>query len=276
MSYTKIIAKGKEERKDIAAHIIMEAGSSGVEEISKGSNINIIGFIETEQSLNISQIKKELSKVGYSLSVSEYNETGWEHKWKKGIKPVSVGSFFVRPTWSKAKTPSGKKLIMIDPGMAFGTGTHPTTKLCLKAISEVISVKGKTVLDVGTGSGILAIGAFKLKASKVMGTDNDPVALKVARANTRLNKSSISFSGRNLSSLKGGFDVVIANIISGTLKELKKELKGKVKKGGALILSGILNNEVDDLQNSFTDDSFIKEKNLKSGEWSAIVMSRKP
>ena len=189
------------------------------------------------------------------------------------------GLFTVKPTWTKTPPKANKILIDINPGMAFGTGSHETTRLCLKALANILETDGKkalkSVLDVGTGTGILAIGAAKVGAKNIIGTDIDPVAVKVARKNVKLNKVSLSLTTRELGKVPGEFNTVFANILAGELMRLADKLTKKVKKGGYLILSGILTTEAKEVRDHFlSEKKFEKYKNYKQGEWSCIVLKK--
>lgn len=169
-------------------------------------------------------------------------EEDWADAWKVYFKPIRVGrSFIVKPTWEKAKTKAGDIVLEIDPGMAFGTGTHATTTLCLEALEEIVR-PGQKVYDLGTGSGILAIAAAKLGAA-AEGVDLDPVAVKVARENIALNRigDKVKVHRGDLgTALKGEADIVVANIIADVILSLLPDLSRILKKGGHFLASGII------------------------------------
>jgi ribosomal protein L11 methyltransferase len=142
--------------------------------------------------------------------------------------------------------------IVLDPGMAFGTGSHPTTALCLGALDRELSRRpGAAVLDVGTGSGLLAIAAARLGARRVAGTENDAAALEVARENAARNGVSVELSLSPPASVTGRFDVVVANILANTLVELAPEVASKVAPGGALYLSGLLAGQEEQVREAY-------------------------
>ncbi len=168
----------------------------------------------------------------------------WAHSWMAHYKPLQVGRrLWVVPSWCTPPEPDAINIIL-DPGLAFGTGDHPTTSLCLEWLSEQ-SLAGKTVLDYGCGSGILSIAALKLSAAQVYAVDIDAQALEVTRRNAAHNGIHSGLNVMLPSELPPGFqaDIVIANILFGTLIELAPDIKARVRPGGWLVLSGLLGND---------------------------------
>jgi ribosomal protein L11 methyltransferase len=209
--------------------------------------------------------------------VAEVADQDWGESWKKGLGPISVGRVFVRPSWVEAALPEGSAEVILDPGMAFGTGTHPTTALCLGALSDLLSARpGGAVLDVGTGSGLLAIAARKLGAGRVCGIDNDPVAVKVARENAALNGVALELGEQPLAEVSGTFDVVVANILANTLVELAEELARRVAPGGAAVVSGILVPQEEGVREAYQRAGLTPDPALdrRDGEWSALAFRR--
>lgn len=164
----------------------------------------------------------------------------WSTSWRQHIRAVTVGRLWVGPPWSVDEAPEGLERIVIEPKMAFGTGDHPTTSLCLAAVDSFMKEHpGATVLDVGTGTGVLGIAARRLGASRVVGTDNDPVSVELAKENAEANATpDVHFSEDTLDQVEGTFDLVVANILANTLIELSPLLVPKV--GRRLILAGVL------------------------------------
>ena len=179
--------------------------------------------------------------LGTELPV-EIAAQDWSVSWRAHHKVMQVGPrSWVIPPWEKA--PDGV-CVTIDPGMAFGTGSHPTTSLCLEACDELLAARpGASLLDVGTGSGVIALLAVKLGAGRVAGTENDLVALQAARAGAALNglpEERIEWLLLDPQAVPGRFDVVIANILLNTLEELAGQIAPRVAPGGRLVLSGLL------------------------------------
>jgi ribosomal protein L11 methyltransferase len=165
--------------------------------------------------------------------------------------------------------------VVLDPGMAFGTGTHPTTALCLAALGERVGARpGLSVLDVGTGSGLLAIAAKRLGAGRVVASDVDPEALRVARENAESNGVALEVTGADVHQIEGPFDLVVANILANTLVELAASLTAQVAPGGRLLLSGILGSQEDEVGRPFLDAGLLPEEVRRDGEWSLLSFRR--
>lgn len=162
-------------------------------------------------------------------------ERDWLAVWKEGLEPVTVGALTVTPPWIDA----GPDAVVIDPGQAFGTGHHETTTGCLAALQE-LHLAGRSVLDVGTGSGILAIAAARLGAGRVVGVDTDPLAVAAARANAAVNDVDVDVrEGSADAAAPERFDVVVANLDTDTLSRLATALADRLAPGGSLIASGV-------------------------------------
>ena len=208
----------------------------------------------------------------------EVPDQDWGEKWREGLAPISVGRVFVRPSWVAAGAPPGAVEVVLDPGMAFGTGSHPTTALCLATLSELFAEdRGASVLDVGTGSGLLAIAARKLGAREAHANDVDPVAVEVARENAVRNGVEVHVSGAPLSSLPGRFDVVVANILANTLVELAGEVASHLAPGGTAILSGILTPQEAVVRRAYVAAGLrpLEDLDRRDGEWSLLAFGRK-
>lgn len=199
------------------------------------------------------------AKIAVELS-SLATET-WMEGWKESFKPFATETFFVRPPWIQSSAPKPGLLdLVIEPGMAFGTGQHATTRLCLEELGALALVvksgghatklKGQRVFDVGTGTGILAIGAKKLGYGEVIGTDIEDDAILASEGNAKLNAVSVKFRKGSLPTsqeLGEGFDVVLANILAVVLIRLMDDLASITKSNGLLVLSGLLVEEVEEV-----------------------------
>ncbi|HZX34941.1 MAG TPA: 50S ribosomal protein L11 methyltransferase [Thermodesulfobacteriota bacterium] len=281
--WLELKARGRPETKDLAAALLIEKGSPGVlEGVDESGGSLVTGFIAAFRSEVLASLRQSLKAIGWRFDVSAYKDTDWEVEWKKYLKPVRAGVFFVKPTWKSVKKKKGLIVIDIDPGMAFGSGSHDTTKTCLKAISLVFrgpkswfkNPVNETFLDVGAGSGILAIAAKKLGVKKVVAIDNDPIAIKVASGNAGLNKVKISVSRDSVSRVKGRFSVVVANIQSNTLLRLKKDIEAKVAPKGVLVLSGILASEVGEVKAAYEKTGLELNSVIRSREWRTLILKR--
>jgi ribosomal protein L11 methyltransferase len=197
----------------------------------------------------------------------------WSETWKAGFQAFTVGRVFVRPSWIDAPVPPGAVEVVLDPGMAFGTGTHPTTSLCLAALAELVR-PGAALLDVGTGSGLLAIAGAKLGAARAAGTENDPVALEVARENAERNGVAVELHLAAPEEVLGAFEVVVANILANTLVALAPGIAAKVAPGGTLLLSGILGGQEDEVRAAYVARGLAAEPDRAEGEWRLLVLRR--
>lgn len=280
--WIELKARGPYKSKDSVTFLLVDSGSAGVleEEDSEGKDFSLSAYYPIEEQAKVSLLKKDIKRLNWTCTEKIFEEYDWHGAWKKNLKPINVsGLFTVKPTWKKSPSNANKILIDINPGMAFGTGSHETTRLCLKALANILETDGKKslqdVLDVGTGTGILAIGAAKVGAKNIIGTDIDPVAVKVARENVKLNKVKVSLTTRELGKVSGQFNVVFANILAGELMRLSGKLTKRTKKGGYVILSGILTTEAKEVRDHFLENKeFEKFKNYKQGEWSCIVLKK--
>ncbi|MCY6371822.1 50S ribosomal protein L11 methyltransferase [Clostridium ganghwense] len=207
------------------------------------------------------------------VTVNKVNEEEWENNWKKYYKPTKVGGkTVVKPIWEEYKPNNNEIVIELDPGMAFGTGTHETTRLCVKALEEYIK-EDSTVFDIGTGSGILAITAAKLNAKKVVGVDLDPVAVESAKQNVGYNDvDNIEILyGDLMEVVEGKADIVVANILADVIKILAEDVKKFIVDGGYFISSGIILDRKEDVIEKLEECGFEIEKTNIDGEWCCII-----
>ncbi len=216
----------------------------------------------------------------YTIEYQPIDEEDWAHAWKAFFWPQEITSrIVVKPTWRDFEKKPEQLIIEIDPGMAFGTGTHPTTSLCLKLLEEHLPAGG-TVLDVGTGSGILLIAAAKLGASQLTGVDVDAMAVDVARKNLNQNQVDPSIFileiGDLVQKVTGIYDVVVANILAEVIIDLLDDVVPFVKPGGLFICSGIIDASQSDVIEKMTHIGFELVDRRQDGEWVAFVGMRPP
>lgn len=234
-------------------------------------------FQQGSEKEKLPALKDFLAEAGISgvrVETREVQEEDWQDAWKAYYKPVSIGKHLViKPTWEEYSTRGDEIIIHMDPGQAFGTGTHPTTAMCLEMIEEFIK-PGDKVVDVGTGSGILAIAAARMGAAKVMAVDSDPVAVGAARENVRRNGLDAAVEvreGNLLDNVGGRFQLVIANILSSVIKELAPEAAGVLEAGGHFIASGIIKERLPEIRSVLEKTGFVIEKICEQGEWVALA-----
>ncbi|SCH37320.1 MULTISPECIES: 50S ribosomal protein L11 methyltransferase [unclassified Romboutsia] len=239
---------------------------------------NVMELVET-----IKQKVSSLTGFGIdigegSVSLGQVNEEDWANEWKKYYKPTKIGEkLVVKPTWENYEVQEGDLVIELDPGMAFGTGTHETTTMCMRELEKYVREDSK-VFDIGCGSGILAIAAAKLGAKDVIAVDLDEVAVKVAAENVAHNNVENSVKvlhGNLIDVVDDKADVVVANIIADIIKILAKDVHSCMKEDAVFISSGIIHAKVDEVKESLIENGFeiVEVKTL--GEWNAIVAKLK-
>jgi len=208
-----------------------------------------------------------------SLTIADQD---WLAEWKKGYEPIAVGrSLLICPSWKRDQARNTDRVVIeIDPGMAFGTGTHETTRSCLEMLEKYW--RGGSLLDVGAGTGILAIAAIKLQpGSRVVGFDVDPEAVEIALENAAINgvADEIEIEVNKLSSFHGqDFDVVLANLTADVIIPLAADFARVIKPTGALIVSGILREQADDVLSSLTGLNFTLIESKPDGEWITMAL----
>lgn len=211
-------------------------------------------------------------------TLSAVNSEDWSSSWKVHFKPLRVGKrLLIVPTWEDAAELPGDLVIRIDPGMAFGTGGHETTRLCLELLESVMEsgplLNIPSLLDLGTGSGILAMAASLLGAGRILALDIDPDAVEVARENLVLNQMSdlIECGTSPLETLTERFDIILANILAEELVRLAPYLTERLQSGGALILSGILAEKESLVRKGFSSQPLKYIQTASAGEWVAML-----
>jgi ribosomal protein L11 methyltransferase len=212
--------------------------------------------------------------------VSVIRNEDWANNWKVHFKPVRIGKrLVIKPTWEEYRELPGDLVIQIDPGMAFGTGAHPTTRMCLESLERIcFDVSGgklpDPVLDVGTGSGVLSIAAALLGATRITAIDIDPDAIRVTQENLELNQAekTVTASTSSLADLEGEYGVVVANILAEELVRLSSQLTAKVLPGGWLILSGILTEKAEFVRAGFPGLDLVESP--CEAEWSCLTFRK--
>lgn len=273
------------EDEELASSLLFDLGTTGIVTLEESSNeIKLGAYFHASANPDeiISLVETEFARAGLErmpleVSVTEILDQDWMQKWKEGFDPVSVGGrLVIAPSWKLPEISDDRVVIEIDPGMAFGTGTHETTRMCLEAIEEFW--KGGHMLDVGTGTGILAIAAARLvPGSRVTAIDIDPQAVAVARENAEINKVSArveitegvpqDFTGRS-------FEMVVANLTAEVIIDLMDDLAGCLKESGTLILSGVLAELQTDVERSISGSNLKIIKRRVMGEWCSLVAGR--
>lgn len=257
----------------------------GIEKIDDKSPTVLFGFFETpdDAAAEYGELRKAFPALPESYDTEAVNDADWQNEYKKYLKPWDCRGLHWVPVWMKGeyRVPESDKALYFDAGMAFGTGDHPTTRLCAMALIDALAdnPEDKSVIDAGCGSGILAISAYLLGARKVFGFDCDPEAVKVSIENAEFNaipKGAIEFvhSGIEMALAGRKADILLANIISDVLCIYADNLIEAVNPGGKLILSGILAAENDEVKECFAGRCK-RAKSIESavmGEWSSLVI----
>jgi len=282
--WTQIWVKVERDAADAVANFLMEMGSPGLEVEEVDGHTLLKGYFrgEAEESCRqLTRYLKDLKAMGLSGNhegpqQAFLAEEDWLSSWRSHFGVLRIGRrLLIKPSWETVTATAGQLVIVIDPQMAFGTGEHPTTRFCLQALDSLVH-EGDLVLDLGTGSGILAIAAVKLGAKRVLGLDIDPQAIATAGENARINGVSrqVDFS---CSSLHPGvrskrFDLAVANINSEVLLPSLQELKRVLKSKGHIILSGLLVDEEGLLRRSLSANGLLLFQLEQQGEWLSAVL----
>ena len=310
MDYIEVTVKTTSIAEDAICEVLLEAGAAGVvisddsapkldddcialnqkSDLKEGESLicayyaddeklsDVISFIRTR----LDEIKlsvKEFDLGSLEVTTSNVNDADWANGWKKYFTPFCVDdNIFVTPTWADFDAPKGSIVLNIDPGMAFGTGTHETTKLCIKSLKK--HVQGDdTIADIGCGSGILAIAAAYLGAKEVLALDRDTASIDAANKNIEINGFSDKIKVIKSDLLKDApqffADVIVANIIADIIIKLNKSVKQYLKEDGTYIVSGIIADRMDEVISSLNENGFNVIDTDMMGEWRVITAKRK-
>ena len=263
---------------DAVGQVLYGVGCGGFEVREAAKPPAVAGYLPVDDRLEdrLTQIQEALAAlpgfgvvgVSKNLTLKYVEEADWANAWKAFYKPFRVGRrLIVTPPWESPELAADDIPLVIDPGMAFGTGSHPTTQLCLAALEDYVQ-PGQSVADVGTGSGILAIAAAKLGASPVAANDNDTLAVRIAGENAAANSVTVTVTE---ALPLGTYHILVANILADVIIGLADELISRLKTGGLLIASGIIDTRESDVQNALQALSLSHVETRRQGEWVALV-----
>ncbi|OCG33529.1 ribosomal protein L11 methyltransferase [Gilliamella sp. Choc4-2] len=236
-------------------------------------NTDVIGLYDDQ--IDLDELKVILDLEQYSYKIERLEDKNWEREWMDNFHPMQFGKrLWICPSWQEVPDPKAVN-VMLDPGLAFGTGTHPTTALCLTWLDS-LNLKDKLVIDYGCGSGILAIAALKLGAKRVIGIDIDPQAIQASRDNAARNNVSNKLELYLTKDIPDALqaDVIVANILAGPLKELEPNINKLVKPSGLLGLSGILTTQSHSVCTAYRSH-FELDPVIEQEEWCRITGKKK-
>ncbi len=233
---------------------------------------------KTDVNLLLTSLNSSLQHEVSLLGVNKIHEENWSLAWQQYFGPQYIGkNLLILPPWiSVPESDKNKMVITINPGMAFGTGMHPTTKMCLEFLEKYIEPqRTHSVLDVGCGSGILSIASRKLGANHIIGIDNSVSALEASWQNIAYNDvDKVIISGQGIEAIDESFDIVVANMLFGEILDVGQELIKKLNKEGRLILSGIIAEQENELRTYFLPQLRLIRKK-QEGEWITFIFKRK-
>ncbi|HEL1736955.1 TPA: 50S ribosomal protein L11 methyltransferase [Streptococcus suis] len=305
-NWQEIRVRVAREAEEVVSNLLIETGSQGVAiedtadyvgqedrfgqifpDVEQSDTIVVTGYYP--DTLDVAEVKVaiqeglvQLEATGLDLGAVSIKEQAlaeedWADHWKKYYEPARIThDLTIVPSWTDYEATAGEKIIRLDPGMAFGTGTHPTTKMSLFALSQVLR-GGETVIDVGTGSGVLSIASSLLGAKEIYAYDLDEVAVRVAQENIDLNANTSNIhvaAGDLLRGIDIKAEVIVANILADILIHLTEDAYRLVKDEGYLIMSGIIADKWDMVRASAEAAGFFLETHMMQGEWNCCVFKK--
>lgn len=279
-TWTKLILDVPGDLSDLVSGLLFEAGTSGIE-VEDGpdrTHVRMSAYFERAEGraaamAALDRFRRDGAGIGPAAE-AEVPDERWGERWREFFQPVRVTDrIVVGPPWAEMVAGPDGMVIVIEPKMAFGTGRHESTRLALWAVERAVR-PGDRVLDLGTGSGILSIAAARLGA-RCVAVDIDPVALDNARENVTINGVRVEIVCGSLDAVREtGFDVIVANIQSNVLIPLLGDLRERLRGGGRLILSGILDREEAQIREGLCRAAWGEIEALREGEWIGIVAER--
>lgn len=288
MQWTQVRVYTSPEAEEAVVQILLDLGAQGVMMGGDGGESIVTAFLSSVPKLSVPEIEarvRALHEFGLEpgsarVTFDPVEDDDWAESWKRDYHPLDVGRrLLIKPAWIDV-APSDKLVIELDPGMAFGTGYHPTTVLCLEALEDVVR-PGDVVADVGTGSGILAIAAAHLGAKSVIAVDTEAEAVASATDNSRRNDAAdiitvehgSTGAARRLLADKPA-DVVVINILARIIDRLAEELHDMIRPGGTLVAGGIIEHAADDLKDRLMSVGFRIEDERYRDEWCCLIGRR--
>lgn len=253
---------------------LLQADVRGWEEHDEPGQVRFVLYCAQAEDFE-QRVAEIEARLDAAVTWSAVDDEDWAHAWKRFWKPQRIGRrIVVKPTWEAFEAVADDVVIELDPGMAFGTGTHATTRMCLEWL-ELLLRGGERVLDVGTGSGILSVAAVRLGAREAVAVDNDPVAVRTARENAQLNAvdDKVRVEGSDLVSAVAPdhrFEVVVANIVADAIKGLAPLIIDRLADGACFVASGIIVERVDDVREALEGCGLRRQEWRVDGEWASV------
>lgn len=304
MNWIEVKIKTKQENEDIVSHILYENGANGlaiedprdITALSKKEEdwdfidpqlikidedgIVLKAYFSEEEDIEVitGKIIELIEAQGLGeILLSEVDESDWAENWKKHYKTTRIGKrIVIKPSWETFEPEAGDIVIQLDPGMAFGTGSHETTAMCTEALEKFVK-PGATVFDVGCGSGILSVVAAKLGAERVLGIDLDPMCVKISKENFQINKvedKAEAIHGNLLDMVDEKADIIVANIIAEIVAGLVPQLISFLKDGGLIIASGIIDEKLQLVEDALMESGYSILDSRSLNGWCAVVAKR--
>lgn len=297
MKFQHIIVKTTHDYADLVASAMFDAGAEGVEILDSEDLRELLrsdtvwdyvdeNLLVADPVVRVSAVTA-IGNAGFSASLADeldaldergayigevesrvIDDEDWANEWKKYFKPIVTDSVTVVPTWIAYSPREGEKLLRLDPGMAFGTGEHATTRMCL----ELMRAAGRSVIDVGCGSGILGIAAAITGAKSVYMCDIDPQAVKAARNNAELNGVVCEIEQADLLATSRRAELILANLTADLLIRMAPAVREHLEEGGKLVVSGIIAERLDEVKDAFSRLGYKVEKEAAEGDWRALVL----
>ncbi len=283
MRWVRIGVECAEGATDAVAAALLAEGCGGTEH----SDAGVAGYLPVDDTLEgrllslherLDALPAEMQPTPPETILTFVQEEDWAEAWKAHFHPIPIGErLVVAPSWSDYIPLPQQVVVELDPGMAFGTGAHPTTRLCLEALERGLH-GGETVVDWGTGSGLLAVAAAKLGAARVLAGDVDPLAVSIARENCARNgvEGRVTVvEGESPGILNAQADVTVCNILAGVIIELAEALADVTRPGGRLIASGIIDTRAEEVKSRLSETGFDVVETRIEGEWVAMIAVRR-
>ncbi len=293
MRWAEISVEAAAASEEPLSAVLVETGCAGVvigaarSRVGEHGGVLVTGYLPVDDRLEpaLDDLRARLDvlrecgiDVGDGLTLRTRDDVAWATAWRAFYKPLRVGRhWLIKPTWETVEPLPGDRVIELDPGMAFGTGTHPTTQMCLEALEGLVR-GGERVLDWGTGSGILSIGAALLGAASVLSLDMDPVAVDAARENIERNGVAatveVRVGGLEATAGEPPFEIAVANIVADPILDGLPELAQRMVPGGMVVLSGIIADRAAEIEAALAELGFAELERWERGEWRAFTAVR--